>query len=103
MSLQSEAVSSSGSLLTESQWSALNQAISTLNAQQLTWVSGYLAGLAQSGMAVPQPQAQPAGKASLTILYGSQTGNAKGVATEYKTTAENAGLQVSLVNMADYK
>ncbi|OCQ42416.1 sulfite reductase [NADPH] flavoprotein, alpha-component, partial [Aeromonas veronii] len=40
---------------------------------------------------------------SLTILYGSQTGNAKGVATAIKTQAEARGLPVNLASMADYK
>ncbi|WP_438864473.1 assimilatory sulfite reductase (NADPH) flavoprotein subunit [Neptunicella sp.] len=105
MSLLSKVLPASGSLLTDTQWAALNQVIATLNSQQLTWVSGYLAGLAQSqsGIAAPEIQTQTAAKASLTILYGSQTGNAKGVATEYQAKAKDAGLQVNLINMADYK
>ncbi|GGO75160.1 assimilatory sulfite reductase (NADPH) flavoprotein subunit [Bowmanella pacifica] len=91
------------SVLSDTQWSALHQAIAPLNGNQLTWVSGYLAGLAQGH----QPQvAQAVGTASaakLTILYGSQTGNAKGVASEYKAFAEAAGLSVELLNMADFK
>lgn len=91
------------SVLNDAQWSALHQAIAPLNGNQLTWVSGYLAGLAHGH----QPQVAqvagtvPAGR--LTILYGSQTGNAKGVATEYKAFAEAAGLSVELLNMADFK
>lgn len=99
----------------------LNQASSPLSAQQVTdlqtlvsalnpiqqaWVSGYLAATANAAM----PSAQPAGVATqtneasvLTILYGSQTGNAKGVANQLKEQAESRGLAVKLVNMADYK
>ena len=40
---------------------------------------------------------------SLTILYGSQTGNAKGVASAIKAQAEARGLPVTLTSMADYK
>ncbi len=94
-------------VLNDAQWSLLNQAIAPLNRDQLTWVSGYLAGLAQSQVATAvagaQVAAQPAAASSLTILYGSQTGNAKGVAEEFKAKVEAAGIQVSLTNMADYK
>ncbi|WP_350609388.1 flavodoxin domain-containing protein, partial [Pseudoalteromonas sp. 41-MNA-CIBAN-0057] len=41
--------------------------------------------------------------AVLTILYGSQTGNAKAVATKLKEQAESRGLAAKLVSMSDYK
>jgi sulfite reductase (NADPH) flavoprotein alpha-component len=40
---------------------------------------------------------------TLTILYGSQTGNAKGVAAQCQAKAEEAGFNSKLVSMADYK
>ncbi|MBL0590898.1 MULTISPECIES: assimilatory sulfite reductase (NADPH) flavoprotein subunit [Aeromonas] len=91
--------------LSDEQQRQLGQVLSTLNTQQLTWVSGYLYGLSQAGV---QPVAT-AGAAvvapcgSLTILYGSQTGNAKGVSTAIKAQAEARGLPVTLASMADYK
>ncbi|MFM5293433.1 assimilatory sulfite reductase (NADPH) flavoprotein subunit [Aeromonas veronii] len=90
--------------LSDEQQRQLGQVISTLNTQQLTWVSGYLYGLSQSGhqnVAASAAVAVPSG--SLTILYGSQTGNAKGVATAIKAQAEARGLPVTLASMADYK
>ena len=92
-------------LLSDNQWQQVNQAIAPLNRDQLTWVSGYLAGLAQSQNAGSAPVVQESVEAdkTLTILYGSQTGNAKGVAQEYKAKAEAKGIKVNLLNMADYK
>lgn len=90
--------------LSDEQQRQLNQALSTLNTQQLVWVSGYLYGLSQSGSqpaAASGALAAPGG--SLTILYGSQTGNAKGVASAIKAQAEARGLPVTLTSMADYK
>lgn len=90
--------------LSDEQQRQLSQALSTLNTQQLVWVSGYLYGLSQSGSqpaAASSTLATPGG--SLTILYGSQTGNAKGVASLIKTQAEARGLPVTLTSMADYK
>ncbi|MDX7805884.1 assimilatory sulfite reductase (NADPH) flavoprotein subunit [Aeromonas caviae] len=91
--------------LSDEQQRQLNQVLTTLNTQQLAWVSGYLYGLSQAGV---QPVASagvevaaPGG--SLTILYGSQTGNAKGVASAIKAQAEARGLPVTLTSMADYK
>ncbi|WP_368205388.1 assimilatory sulfite reductase (NADPH) flavoprotein subunit [Aeromonas sp. s5] len=90
--------------LSDEQQRQLSQALSTLNTQQLAWVSGYLYGLSQAGNqpAVTGAAAStPSG--SLTILYGSQTGNAKGVASAIKAQAEARGLPVTLTSMADYK
>lgn len=90
----------------------LAEAVANLTQSELIWASGYLFGLAQSqgaaggitpaANAVAAPAAaQPSG--SLTILFGSQTGNAKGVAESVKAQAEARGIPVSLVAMNDYK
>ncbi|HDZ8913224.1 TPA: assimilatory sulfite reductase (NADPH) flavoprotein subunit [Aeromonas hydrophila] len=90
--------------LSDEQQRQLSQTLSTLNTQQLAWVSGYLYGLSQAGS---QPAvtgaATTAPSGNLTILYGSQTGNAKGVASAIKAQAEVRGLPVTLTSMADYK
>ncbi|MFA3792807.1 assimilatory sulfite reductase (NADPH) flavoprotein subunit [Aliiglaciecola sp. SL4] len=93
-------------VINESQWQQINSAIAPLNNNQLTWMSGYLAGLAhhQSAGHVAAPaSAAPVVEKQLTILFGSQTGNAKGVAQEFKEKAQHAGLKVNLHSMADYK
>lgn len=90
--------------LSDEQQRQLSQVLATLNTQQLAWVSGYLYGLSQTGL---QPAvtgaavSSPSG--SLTILYGSQTGNAKSVASAIKAQAEARGLPATLASMADYK
>ncbi|MDM5121161.1 assimilatory sulfite reductase (NADPH) flavoprotein subunit [Aeromonas rivipollensis] len=90
--------------LSDEQQRQLNQVLSTLNTQQLAWVSGYLYGLSQSGVqSVVTSAAVAAPGGSLTILYGSQTGNAKGVASAIQAQAKARGLPVTLVSMADYK
>lgn len=90
--------------LSDEQQRQLGQVLSTLNTQQLAWVSGYIYGLSQAGS---QPAVTGAAattpSGSLTILYGSQTGNAKGVASAIKAQAEARGLPVTLASMADYK
>ena len=88
--------------------SKLAEAIANLSPSELIWASGYLFGLAQGAGGVaavagsaPVTTAQTTG--SLTILVGTQTGNAKGVAESIKAKAEARGLPVSLVVMNDYK
>ena len=103
-------LNATASPLSSQQVTDLQSLIGALNPIQQAWVSGYLAANAnaafQSGQVAPQmgnaaPQAGEA--AVLTILYGSQTGNARRVANQLKEQAESRGLAVKLVNMADYK
>lgn len=99
------------SVLNDTQWQQLNQLVSAFNSDQMNWVSGYLAGLAQSQVSAgvsavlgtAQPAAQSQVSSTITILYGSQTGNAKGVAEEFKQAADAAGLTTNLLNMSDFK
>ncbi|MEP1448744.1 MAG: assimilatory sulfite reductase (NADPH) flavoprotein subunit [Paraglaciecola sp.] len=89
--------------LNENQWSQINQATAALNSQQLTWLSGYLAGLAQNGQSAGLPTADSEPTKFLTILYGSQTGNAKSVAQEYKAKLDALNIPAKIASMADYK
>ncbi|MEL6641147.1 MAG: assimilatory sulfite reductase (NADPH) flavoprotein subunit [Pseudomonadota bacterium] len=90
--------------LSSDQAAQFDQLIGTLNPVQQAWISGYLAAVAQGGVAQVAPVAAPVAEAApLTILYGSQTGNAKHVAADLAEAAKGRGLDVKLINMADYK
>lgn len=99
-----QSLSASASPLSAEQINQLTQLVGQLNPIQQAWVSGYLAASSQS-------QVQPAGvvsnapqaSAKLTILVGSQTGNAQSVAKQLEQKASQNGLAVELVNMADFK
>ncbi len=93
--------------LNDAQLNQLQQTVTQLNAQQLAWVSGYFWGLSQSNaLSVPHISAgQTASAASgkLTIIFASQTGNAKGVAQALLKEAQAAGIQAQLCDASDYK
>ncbi|WP_428614333.1 assimilatory sulfite reductase (NADPH) flavoprotein subunit [Shewanella sp.] len=87
--------------LSATQVDKLKQLTAELNAVQLAWVGGYLAATAElSGNA---PAAQQESEQTITILYGSQTGNGRGVATALAEKAQAQGYAVNLASMADYK
>ncbi|TRX53484.1 assimilatory sulfite reductase (NADPH) flavoprotein subunit [Thalassomonas sp. M1454] len=93
---------SSASLNTE-QLKQLQQVSQQFTPLQLAWASGYLAAKSENPGNQVAPSAEASTAAKLTILYGSQTGNAKGVASQVESAAKSAGMQVSTFNMADYK
>lgn len=104
-------LSALASPLNDQQIGQLQQAVAELSPQQLAWISGYFWGLSQTSSvagAAPHPLAQavataakPAGK--LTIIYASQTGNAKGVAEALAAKAKADGVEASLYSADDYK
>ena len=87
----------------------LARLVEGLDAPSLWWLSGYTAGLAQ-GHAAPHLAVLPGGGATLaaqagqrlTVLYGSQTGNARREAEKIAQAAEAAGLSVRLVRTDAY-
>ena len=89
--------------LSEQQISQLQNVVSQLNPIQQAWVSGYLAAGAQlAGQRVISPAAVTA-SASLTILFGSQTGNARHLAEALAVKAKAKGINAKVLDMADYK
>ena len=76
-----------------------------LDAHQLQWASGYLAGMAaarletdpSAGTASPGTVAQQ----TITIWYGSETGNGRGVAQRLARDVESRGLAVEIASTAD--
>ncbi|EII3003470.1 assimilatory sulfite reductase (NADPH) flavoprotein subunit [Vibrio cholerae] len=93
--------------LNDSQLNQLQQTVTQLNAQQLAWVSGYFWGLSQSNpLSAPHISAGQTASATsgkLTIIFASQTGNAKGVAQALLKEAQAAGIQAQLFDASDYK
>ncbi|QUJ67752.1 assimilatory sulfite reductase (NADPH) flavoprotein subunit [Photobacterium sp. GJ3] len=102
-------LSALASPLNDQQIGQLQQAVAELSPQQMAWISGYFWGLSQTQAAGQQPAGQPAvavaakpaGK--LTIIYASQTGNAKGVAQALKDEAVASGMQAEVFAAGDYK
>jgi sulfite reductase (NADPH) flavoprotein alpha-component len=90
----------------------LNRILPSLSESQKVWLSGYLAasqfvsvlgtaGAKTAGLS-SESSAQTISKV-VTILYGSQTGNAQGLAKQAGKTLEGNGFQVTVSSMSDFK
>jgi len=93
------------SALDANQLAQLQQITQSYSPLQLAWASGYLAAKSEVSTVAGAVNAavQSAPSATLTILFASQTGNAKGVASKVADAAKVAGIGVNLKNVADYK
>jgi len=92
----------------------LNRLLPTLTDSQKVWLSGYLAATQSGSASVPAaPEAPVAGAVAqanvkpvskdVTILYGSQTGNAQSLAEKSGKTLEERGYKVTVSSMSDFK
>lgn len=94
-------LSEKASPLNEQQVQRLKSAVADLSPTQLAWVSGFLAAVSSQVDGTTAQHANAGQK--LTILYASQTGNAKGVAEKVKSLAQQQSVSVTVANVADYK
>lgn len=89
--------------LTLEQWAGIEALARTVSPAQARWISGYFAGLdaglARAGDAAPATTIQPR---TVTILYGSETGNGRLLAKELAEAAAGSGLSVTVADMASY-
>lgn len=94
----------------------LNRLLPTLTESQKVWLSGFLAAsqsVSPASASIDTPVAQtveqPSQKTTqeiskeVTILYGSQTGNAQGLAKKAAAKLEEQDFQVSVLSMNDFK
>ena len=81
----------------------LNSVVARTTPLQRSWLAGFFAGFeaAQGGAAQPQPVAAAKPRVGLTVLYGSESGNAEALAMKTKKLAQKHGLDARVFDMAD--
>lgn len=102
-------MSSKANPLTEKQKIALNELVKEVSAEQIIWLNGFLEGrlAGMNGGAIHTETAAVevaaiAAVANLTILYGTETGNARELANKLKEKASFKNVSVNLFSMYDY-
>ncbi|MGB5903152.1 MAG: assimilatory sulfite reductase (NADPH) flavoprotein subunit [Xanthobacteraceae bacterium] len=107
----------SGPGLSSDQWERINDLAVSLQPAQALWLSGYFAGVGSTARgpggfdqvavlarAKPeQPLAPAIETRTLTVLYGTETGNSRGLATTVAEAAKQQGIVATVSDMADYK
>lgn len=101
----------SNSPFTKEQSEILNRLLPTLTDSQRIWLSGYLAApqstavLEEGKTNELQPMEQPANQKlrDVTILYGSETGNAQYVAGELEQKVKQLERKVTVAALDDFK
>ena len=78
----------------------LNGIVGRSTKEQRVWLAGFLAGFeAAHGTPAAASAARP--RVPLTIIYGSESGNAEGLALKARKTAQKLGFDAKIFDMAD--
>ena len=77
---------------------ALDRLLDKSSPAELMWLSGYLAGLARGAA----PQMAPAIGPRVTVIYGTQTNNRRGIAERLGALLGGAGVDARVVRASDY-
>ncbi len=79
----------------------LQELVDSSTQEELIWMNGYLAGLVKFGVSA---SAQPKITINkLTIVFGTDTGNSKKLATDFATKAKRSNIQVKLQSLDQYR
>jgi sulfite reductase (NADPH) flavoprotein alpha-component len=94
--------------LTLEQWQHVEALARSLSPEQACWISGYFSGLDAGLLRAGAPAAAAAAPAApqgrtLTILYGTETGNCRDLGKALAAAASERGLSPQVYDMSDYK
>lgn len=87
--------------LTTEQLARLQALARDLGPLQRAWASGYLAGMESAP--APAIAAVPSAGARVTVLFGSETGHARGLAARLGKLLGDSGVPARVVGMNDYR
>ena len=94
-------------MLAEARLKQLHDLAGTLSNEELIWSQGYLAGmLAAKGVAASSergPSAMASTPKKLSIVYGTETGNSKNLATKFAQKAKLAGVVSKIIALDQYR
>ena len=93
--------------LAPEQWNRLQELSQMLTEPQARWISGYFAGFVAAmtrgdGSVAFAAPAQSAGR-TVTVLYGTETGNAAALARSLEASLKAEGVSATATDMAKYK
>lgn len=81
----------------------LTELVTGIGREELIWINGYLSALINCKETVPEAATVSAAARKITLVYGTETGNAKKLATAFAAKAKKENLQVKLAGLDQYR
>ncbi|MEN9686958.1 MAG: hypothetical protein RLZZ28_2744 [Bacteroidota bacterium] len=80
----------------------LTELVTGSSKEELLWINGFIAGLL-NGKELPEIAVPAAFPSRLTLVYGTETGNSKRIATEFAAKAKKKQFPVKLASLDQYR
>lgn len=90
-------------MLAEHKLKQLKEILLGSGKEELIWMNGYISGIISGNVQVEETAPAAAVSKKITIVYGTETGNAKKLATDLAAKAKKKSLQVKLVSLDQYR
>jgi sulfite reductase (NADPH) flavoprotein alpha-component len=96
-------------MLGEGKLKQLHQLIESYSHEELVWINGYLSGIvanrSTNGNAVPANghDVKPVSNKKISLVFGTETGNSKRLATHLATVAKKKGVNAKLSDLSQYR
>lgn len=95
-------------MIDESRLKQLNEFFDSYSKEELIWINGYLSGIVTSGNQNGSIQLKIHDKSTvgikkITLVYGTETGNSKKIATQFATLAKKKALNLKLFALDQYR
>ncbi|MBS1751887.1 MAG: flavodoxin domain-containing protein [Bacteroidetes bacterium] len=95
-------------MLAEHRLKVFQDLVTQSSREELIWMNGFLAGIvsAEEGApaaTMPVPATPGISVNKISILYGTETGNSKKVATEFAAQSKKSGINVKLTSLDQYR
>lgn len=88
-------------MLAEAKLKQLQDIIGTSTKEELLWINGYLNGIVAHNSIPTNPPVTTVKK--ITLLFGTETGNSKSVATQLAAVAKKRGIVTKLAGLDQYR
>ena len=92
-------------MLADSKFKIFLDLINSSGNDELLWMNGYLNGVVKAQLAGPPTPTEnvPSGVNKITIVYGTETGNSKRLATHFASKAKQNHINAKVVGMDQYR
>ena len=90
-------------MLGDVKFKVLDELIKNSSNDELLWMTGYLNGIVKNKQATVTPVAETAASKKITIVYGTETGNSKKLATDFAAKAKQNYIHAKVVGMDQYR
>jgi sulfite reductase (NADPH) flavoprotein alpha-component len=90
-------------MLTEEKQAIIKSLIDSSTDEELIWINEYVSGIISDKFKITTTSAAIKSVNKLTIVYGTETGNSKKLATDFAAKAKKRQIQTKLVSLDQYR